>query len=163
MTVRTILTLCAVLVASIVSSPLANVNATTPAPPRPSCTRGLVASADVASLARRDDGPPYSAEQIRAFVPVAETAFKTAADGLCASGAIDAKQFAKYRRLLVRSGSGADDSVVYDDEDAEGPPTLVFEWVFSEEGLKVPDRADIEAALRCWSHWNDEVCSAREP
>jgi len=160
---RTFACLCAV-VATAVMLPLAHrAAATTPAPPHRSCTSGLTAAADIESLARRDDGPPYSSERIKAFLPAAEAAFKAAADGLCASGAIDPKRIGKFSRLLVRSGSGADDSVVYEDEDARKPATLVFEWVFSEEGLKLPDKADIEAAIRCWNHWDDEICSARLP
>jgi hypothetical protein len=127
------------------------------------CTSGLTATADKESLARRDDGPPYSAERIGAFLPVAEAAFKTAADELCASGAIDRAQVGKYHHLVIRSGSGAVDSLVYEDEEALGPATLVFEWVFSEEELKVPDKADIEAALRCWNHWDDASCNERLP
>ena len=137
--------------------------ATTPAPPPAACTSGLTVIADEESLGRRDGGPPYSAEQIRAFLPVAETAFRTAADGLCASGAIDREQVGKYHRVVVRSGSGAIDTLIYEDEETLGPDVLVFEWVFSEEGLKVPDRADIEAALKCWNHWDDAVCNERLP
>jgi hypothetical protein len=155
--------LCVLIATSLVPSLPAAALATTPAPPPSACTKALTAVADEGSLGRRDDGPPYSAEQIRAFLPTAETAFKAAADGLCASGAIDRNQLAKYHRLLVRSGSGAVDSLIYEDEEALGSDTIVFEWVFSEEGLKVPEKTDIEAALRCWNHWEDAVCNERLP
>ena len=160
---RTIASMCALLSSALLTAGLEPATATTPAPPHRSCTGNLRARADIDSLARRDDGPPYSTGQINAFVPAAEAAFKAAADDLCVSGAIDAGKVARYRHLLVRSGSGADDSAVYDDPDAAGHDTLVFEWVFSEEGLTLPDKADIEAALKCWNHPDEPVCSEREP
>jgi hypothetical protein len=134
-----------------------------PAKPAADCADGLKVELDRDSLARREEGPPFTDEAIDRFAGEAGAAFKTAARELCANGALQQVTFVPFRRLLVRSGSGAVDTLIYEDAETLGPDTLIFEWVFSEEKLGLPAPADIAAGLRCWSHWDDERCNERLP
>lgn len=127
------------------------------------CARALHAELDQSSFGARDGGPPFTAAKLDAFRPAAETAFKAAADRLCAAGVLKPARIARFKRLLVQSGSGATEAAVYSDPESLGPDTLVFQWVFVEEGLALPGGEDIEIGIRCWADPDSEACAEREP
>lgn len=127
--------------------------------PPASCSAGLNGELDRESF----DGHGFSSTRLATFGKAAERAFKQTADALCRSGKIRPAALRPYRRLIVQSGSGAVDAAVYTDPERFGRTGIVFQWVFNEEGLALPDAHDIAQGITCWASPAASICAGREP
>ena len=107
--------------------------------------------------------PGLTSPRLEIFRNAAGRAFKAAAEELCASRKLSPRLLRQYRRLLIQSGSGATDAAIYSDPNGLGRDTLVFQWVFDEEDLALPNKSDIEEGLLCWADPRTKGCEAREP
>ena len=111
----------------------------------------------------RSDVPAFAPQRLEAFRDSAAAAFRSAAEAACLAGELDRARLAGLRRLLIQSASGATETAFYEDAESAGAGTLVFQYVFAEEDLAVPDPADIRIALICWSDPERAQCAEREP
>ncbi|MEA3060824.1 MAG: hypothetical protein QOJ94_605 [Sphingomonadales bacterium] len=98
--------------------------------------------------------PPARLEPFR---QKAAKSFRDAADGLCARKAIPAGKVAQIKRVVIQNAGGAMEPQFYEAREF-GPHSLVFQWVFAEGPLSVPDRRDIEDALVCRYHPEHKGC-----
>lgn len=78
---------------------------------------------------------------------------------MCAAGALPPARLSGFATLLVQSGSGATETAIY----APRRDTIVFQWIFAEADLALPDKADIQAGIRCWANPGSRACAEREP
>lgn len=111
----------------------------------------------------RDDLPAFGADRLERLRAGAGAAFAEAARAACEAGELDSARLAGVRRLLVQSASGADNVAFYEDAESQPPGTLVFQWVFAEAGLDLPDPADVRQGLACWTAPDRPECADREP
>jgi hypothetical protein len=114
---------------------------------------------DLDRSAFRTDGSnrPIPPARLEPFRQKAAKAFRDAADGLCARKAIPAAKVAQIQRVVIQSAGGATETQLYEAREF-GPHSLVFQWVFAEGPLSVPDRRDIEDALVCRYHPDRKGC-----
>ena len=127
------------------------------APARPACHIALRAEADTQSFA--DAGRDATPARTTQLTNATGTAFATAANHLCASGAVRPANFTRYNRLLVRNAEGAAEPNVYDDAE-EQAGALIIEYAFTNGGP--PAQPAIEHALRCWRNPQGAGCSAED-
>jgi len=132
------------------------------APAGPACAAPQQVEIDSASF-EENGVPAFTPERLDAFRRSAAAAFAAAAESACAAGDVDPSRIAAIRRLLIQSASGATETAFYEDAESVGAGTLVFQYVFVEEGLALPDHADIRQGLGCWSNPERPVCAEREP
>jgi hypothetical protein len=147
------------------SSPPANsaAPASTAAPASaPACALPERVELDAASF-EGSGVPAFPPQRLEAFRQNAATAFRSAAQSACAAGEIAPARLAAVRRLLIQSASGATETAFYEDAESVGAGTLVFQYVFAEDDLAVPEAADIRVGLICWIDPGREQCAEREP
>jgi len=133
-----------------------------PAPSR-SCAADLRVELDRSSFTARDQAPAPTGRQLEGLRQGAERAFQEAAATLCRAGRLRADRLRPFKRLIVQSGSGATESAFYSDAERFGADALIFQWVFVEEKLRMPDKADIETGLSCWADPDAPDCANRMP
>ena len=131
-----------------------------PAAAAPACPAPQRVELDGPSFVR-DDIPAFTPERMEAFRQAAAAAFRSAAEAGCAVGEVSPERLAALRRLLIQSGSGATEATFYEPEDDSG--TLVFQYVFAEADLALPEAGDIRLGLACWIDPENEECADREP
>ncbi|HWT13241.1 MAG TPA: hypothetical protein VN231_10850 [Allosphingosinicella sp.] len=107
--------------------------------------------------------PRLSPERLEAFRQAAGAAFAAAADAACAAGEVDPARLRGLRRLVVQSASGATESAFYEDRESVGAGALVFQYVFLEADIDIPDAADLRAVLVCWADPDRPSCADRLP
>jgi hypothetical protein len=107
--------------------------------------------------------PAFSRARMEAFRRAATDAFRTAAQAGCGFGELSPERLGAVRRLLIQSGSGATEATFYEDPEGAGPGTLVFQYIFAEADLALPDADDIRLGLACWGDPENEECAGREP
>ena len=100
----------------------------------------------------------FPASRLEAFRTGAEKAFREAADGLCRAGAVKPSAFAGLRKVILETASGTMEPTFFQDEQT-GHDSLVFQWVFAEADLEVPDRKAIQLGLRCWNDPDRAECA----
>ena len=100
---------------------------------------------------------PARLEQLRLR---AGDAFTSIADQLCAKGELDPGALSGVREVRIETAAGTTESAVYDDPET-GPETLFFQYSFAESDLALPDKADIEAGIRCWKQPGRPECEGR--
>ncbi len=108
----------------------------------------------------RSDIPAFTPERLEAFRRAAAAAFRSAAEAGCGLE-VSPGRLARVDRLLLRSASGATETNFYEPE--EMPGTLVFEYIFAEADLALPEADDIRLGLACWIDFENEDCAGREP
>lgn len=108
----------------------------------------------------RSDIPAFTPARLEAFRRAAADAFRSAAEAGCGLE-VSPERLAAVDRLLVRSASGATETNFYEPEDMPG--TLVFEYIFAEADLALPEPDDIRLGLACWIDFENEDCAGREP
>lgn len=106
------------------------------------------------------DIPAFAPARLEAFRRAAAAAFRSAAEAGCGLE-VSPERLARIDRLLVRSASGATETNFYEPEDMPG--TLVFEFIFAEADLALPEADDIRLGLACWIDFENEDCAGREP
>jgi hypothetical protein len=147
------------------SAPSANAataaNAAAPAS-APACAVPERVELDVASF-EGSGVPAFPPQRLEAFRQSAAAAFRLAAQSACAAGEIEPARLAAVRRLLVQSASGATETAFYEDAEGAGAGTLVFQYVFAEDDLAVPEAADIRMGLICWTDPERAECAERAP
>lgn len=136
--------------------------AAAPAPTPAACATPQQVELDAASF-ESSDVPAFPQERLEAFRRSAAAAFGAAVEAACAAGELDPARLASIRRLLIQSASGATETAFYEDEESVGAGTLVFQFIFVEADLAVPDHADIREGLSCWANPERPVCAEREP
>jgi hypothetical protein len=114
---------------------------------------------DLDPKAFRTDGAnrPIPTARLEPFRLRASRVFREAANGLCARKGIPAAKVAGLRRVVIQNGAGATETQLYEASEF-GPRSLVFQWVFAEGPLSVPERSDVERALVCWAHPKHRGC-----
>jgi hypothetical protein len=145
------------------SSPRGNANASQPESKttvRPiNCAGHLRYRIDRPSFASSPGGK-FSAARLDDLARRAAPAFAAAANEMCAKGSLAPDVLRRVTTIVIQTGSGATESAVYDDPET-GPETLFFQYIFAESGLALPDKADIQAGLRCWHEPEREECEGR--
>jgi hypothetical protein len=133
----------------------------------PGCADALRVEIDAGSFAASGAAP--SAAAVQALRGEAERAFRRAGNALCAEGAIPARAFASFRRLLVQQADGADNAAFWAGEGTPQAGDLVFQAVFHAGGerpaLAVPPDADLREGLICWHDFDGHraMCEERLP
>ncbi|HEV2815861.1 MAG TPA: hypothetical protein VGW40_01360 [Allosphingosinicella sp.] len=141
--------------ALLVAAPLAAASLAAAPAPRAACRIALPAAPDAQSFSAAG----RNGARAGALAQQTGTVFAAAASRLCASGALRAAHFARYRRLLVRNAEGADNPNIYDDAE-EQPGALIIEYAFADG--PAPAQGAVEAALRCWRNPNAAGCSEED-
>jgi hypothetical protein len=98
-----------------------------------------------------------------AFREQAGTRFKQAANEMCTQGRLRPQLLAPFTTLIIQNGSGATETAIYEDPHEFRSEDLIFQWVFAESKLALPDNADIQQGISCWAEPDQEVCALREP
>lgn len=147
--------------------PSAQADSTAAAPAAPSanaqaCPMPQQVELDATSFVR-SDVPAFAPQRLEAFRASAAAAFRSAAGAACAAGELDRARLGAVRRLLIQSASGATEATFYEEEESAGAGTLVFQYVFAEADLAIPEAADIRSGLLCWSDPGRAECAEREP
>jgi hypothetical protein len=125
--------------------------------PAPGCADAIRYDLDRSSFRTDGSNRPIPPARLEPFRQKAAKAFRDAADGLCARKAIPAAKVAQIQRVVIQSAGGATETQLYEAREF-GPHSLVFQWVFAEGPLSVPDRRDIEGALVCRYHPDRKGC-----
>jgi hypothetical protein len=105
-------------------------------------------------------GGKFSSARLDDLARRAAPAFAAAANEMCAKGSLAPDALGRVTTIVVQTGAGATESAVYDDPET-GPETLFFQYIFAESGLALPDKADIQAGIRCWREPDREECEGR--
>jgi hypothetical protein len=127
------------------------------AAPAPGCADAIRFDLDRSAFKVDGANRPIAPASLEPFRAKAAKAFRDAADGLCARGAIPAAKVARLKRVVIQNGAGATETQLY--RAAEfGAQSLVFQWAFAEGPLSVPGRRDIERALVCQYHPGAKGC-----
>ncbi|MEA3039673.1 MAG: hypothetical protein QOE79_2186 [Sphingomonadales bacterium] len=127
------------------------------AAPAPGCADAIRFDLDRSAFRTDGSNRPIPPARLEPFRQKAAKAFRDAADGLCARKAIPAAKVAQIQRVVIQSAGGATETQLYEAREF-GPHSLVFQWVFAEGPLSVPDRRDIEDALVCRYHPDRKGC-----
>jgi hypothetical protein len=127
------------------------------AAPASGCADAIRYDLDRASFRTDGSNQPIPPARLEPFRQKAAKAFRDTADGLCARKAIPAAKVAQIKRVVIQSAGGATETQLYEAREF-GPHSLVFQWVFAEGPLSVPDRRDIEDALVCRYHPDRKGC-----
>jgi hypothetical protein len=133
------------------------ISALAAAAPAPGCADTIRYDLDRRSFRTDGANRPIPAARLEPFRQRAAKAFRDAADGLCARKAIPSAKVAQIKRVVIQSAGGAMEPQLYEAREF-GPHSLVFQWVFAEGPLSVPERRDIEDALVCRYHPEHKGC-----
>ena len=106
------------------------------------------------SFASNGAGRTFTGEQLSAFRPKIAAALKTAVGAACRKGSVRTTLAREVRTIRVFSASGATEPHLY----AAGKQQLNLEWVFAEENLAIPSRAEIVGGLTCWANPRASAC-----
>ena len=110
---------------------------------------------DGESFATNGAGKTFAPAQLADFRARIQAALRTAAADSCNGKKVPPQRAAAVRRVRVFSASGAIAPHFYPAEKG----ALSLEWIFAEEGLAVPARADMVGALVCWADPREKACS----
>jgi hypothetical protein len=122
----------------------------------PGCGDHWIIEFDRESFAHNGAGRAFSAASLAAFRSKVGAQLKIAAADACASRNVTRSRAAAVRQVRVVSASGATEPHFY----SGGKARLNFEWVFAEEGLAIPPRADLVGALVCWAKPTEPACAS---
>jgi hypothetical protein len=129
----------------------------------PGCAAHLRPALDEESLMQAHEEPKPSKAQLEAFREAAGNRFKQTADAMCRDGKLAPRLLAMFKTLIIQNGGGATESVIYEDPHEFTGEDLIFQWVFAEDKLGLPDEADVQGALSCWAEPEQQMCADREP
>jgi hypothetical protein len=139
--------------------PVANAVATTD----PGCSAHMSVELDEESLLEAPVDKPLAKASLEPFRQAAGARFKEAADELCRQGKLAPRYLTMFKMLIVQNGSGATETAIYEDPHEFSGEDLIFQWVFAESNLEVPEKEDVQQGLMCWADPEQEVCLEREP
>jgi hypothetical protein len=106
------------------------------------------------SFASNGAGRTFTGEQLSAFRAKVQSALKSAVGDACRKGSVGPTLAREVRTIRVFSASGATEPHLY----AAGKQRLNLEWMFAEENLAVPSRAEIVGGLTCWVDPRASAC-----
>jgi hypothetical protein len=129
----------------------------------PGCAAHLRPALDEESLVQAHEEPKPSKAKLEAFRQAAGERFKETADEMCRDGKLEPRLLAMFKTLIIQNGGGATESVIYEDPHEFTGEDLIFQWVFAEDKLGLPDQADVQGALSCWAEPEQQMCADREP
>ncbi len=121
----------------------------------PGCANHWAVELDRDSFAHNGAGRTFTAAELAAFRTRVQAQLRTATADACAGGRVPPSRAANIRRVRVFSASGASEPHFYSTRKG----TLNFEWVFAEEGLAVPARANMVGGLICWADPAEPLCA----
>jgi hypothetical protein len=119
------------------------------------CADHWAVELDRDSFAHNGAGRTFPAALLAAFRAKVEAQLRIAAGDACGSRKLTVARASAVRRVQVHSASGASEPHFYSD----GKAKLHFEWVFAEEDLAVPPRADMVGGLICWANPSEPACA----
>ena len=122
---------------------------------QPGCADHWQVELDRESFAHNGAGRTFKPAELAAFRAKIQAALRTAAADACNGRKVAPARAASVRRVRVFSASGASEPYFYPAEKG----ALSFEWVFAEENLAIPARADLVGALVCWANPTKKACA----
>jgi hypothetical protein len=127
-----------------------------PRSPQRGCADHWLVELDGESFANNGAGKTFTGAELAAFRAKLQAVLRSAVGQACREGKVRVASAAGIRKVFVLSASGATEPDVY----AAGKSTLNLEWVFAEENLAVPSRAEIVDGLSCWTNPKGRYCGA---
>jgi hypothetical protein len=107
------------------------------------------------SFAHNGADRTFKPAELAAFRTRIQSALRTAAADACKGKELPPSDATAIRRVRIHSASGASEPTFY----SPFTGTLNFEWVFAEEGLAIPARADMVGGLICWAKPDEKMCA----